>query len=95
VVLAGVHWIARLISYLQLADDFDAPPSAVEKDVASPVQVIEAKVFPVIEVNEWEEAVSVSEGRNFRAVAPGAKQPDTGSGPKEDIPPASGRRRGG
>jgi hypothetical protein len=24
---------------------FDAPPSVVEKDVASPVQVIEAKVF--------------------------------------------------
>jgi hypothetical protein len=35
VVLAGVHWIARLIFNLQLADEFDAPPSAVEKDVAS------------------------------------------------------------
>ncbi len=56
------------------------------------VQVIETKVFPAIQVNEWEEAVSVSEGRNFRAVAPGAKQPDTGSCPKQDIPPASGRR---
>jgi len=37
------------------------------------VQVIEAKVFPAIEVNEWEEAMSASEGRNFRAFAPGAK----------------------
>ncbi len=91
-MLVGVHWIAKLISNLQLADDFDAPPLAVEKDVASPVQVIEAKVFPVIEVNEWEEAVSVSEGRNFRAIAPRAKQPDIGSCPKKDIPPALGRR---
>ncbi len=37
--------------------------------------------------------MSVSEGRNFRAVAPGAKQLDAGSCPKEDIPPALGRRR--
>jgi len=93
VVLAGVHSIARLISNLQLADEFDAPPSAVEKDVASPVQVIEVKVFPAIEVNEWKEVVSISEGRDFKAVVPGAKQPDTKSSPKKDIPPASRRRR--
>ncbi len=69
----------------------------MEKKVASRiVQPVDTKAFPVIEDKEQVDFLSLSEGKDYRTIAPGAALlGETGTGPKENVPPESRRRRGG
>jgi hypothetical protein len=67
----------------------------LEKKVASRiVQPVDTKAFPVIEDKERVDFLSLSEGKDHRTVAPGAGVlGETGTGPKENLPPELRRRR--